>query len=155
VSHFFSLGAGQVIFDDRSLTGTRITDEKHWLASSDVAIQQISQSGSVQSSYVNLSESHFFLHSVRHYLCLPLLPVVFRRLAEVIKCVTSLWEFNLSDRSPERIELLLIFLIILSASDGPSVSPHASKNKQSLVCDFLSFLLQCVQGLNMLNKQCV
>ena len=105
----------------------------------------------MERSHINLTEGGVFLMIVRHHLILPLLPVTLRRITEIIKSITRFGEFDFSDRSPEGIEFLLIFFIILAASDGTAKRPHASKDKQGLVSGFLGFFFQVIQGLIMFN----
>jgi hypothetical protein len=102
-------------------------------------LEEISQSGCVNSWDENFTENRLIGMLVFGYFAIPQSPFVFLHIPVVIIAEAAFREFNFNQRSKHSVEFIENLVIILSTTNATSVSPHGCKNEECLIHYLLIF----------------
>lgn len=100
-------------------------------------LQEISQSGSVDSGDEDFAENWFISVFVFRDFSVPQSPLVLIYIPIIIIAKSTFGEFDFNQRSIDSVEFVKDLVIVLSSTDTSSVCPHRSEDEESLIDYFL------------------
>ena len=134
VDDAFLIKSGEVISDDSGLTSTGGSDIDHTFSGLDMHVEEESLSGGLGGWDDEAAEKSIELGVHWLYRLLPMLPVTFNWVEEVVEALTVIWELDLGDS----LELVTEGKLVLV--EGSTIGPHGSEDEETII-DVLDIIL--------------
>ena len=129
VGDLLRVGVLEVVLNDGGLSGTSSSDKEDGLVSGDMQGDDVIEPLGEHRLDVDLGEAQLLVVLILRHDLSPVMPLGHSvlDLPEVVEYEASFRISDLGDGPPLRVEVLLIFLVVLPSSDGSSDGPHASE----------------------------